>query len=294
MRVAPTSFPELGQLRTAIVHAHAQGRLQEAVALNCIALLLSPQDGTTHTNAGAFYYEVQRNVRIGCCLGPEYALGLYNYGTALLKRRAWHDVVSLFWQRLGFRNHVAQVPSMLGIQALVHVLLLDTMPTPVADCTQRLLCEKYGVHFAPNSTLGALADATAACERSMNVTAIAVGHTLGDVLDHVRRSSRWEREASNSVLLYPRVDSQDAWVFRAPISAVDMAVPLGYPRSDSHAAHRLRQLGYDVVNWGRYVRAMHVHASSSRSYAEADTIRGADAYVRLAPSLPSNSKQQQR
>ncbi|EQC37403.1 hypothetical protein SDRG_05007 [Saprolegnia diclina VS20] len=193
MRVAQASFPELGQLRTAIVHAHAQGRLQEAVALNCIALLLSPQDGTTHTNAGAFYYEAV-DERMGqvdaalqtyasaVALAPEYALGLYNYGTAVLKRRAWHDVVSLFWQRLGFRNHVAQVPSMLGIQALVHVLLLDTMPTPVADCTQRLLCEKYGVHFAPNSTLGALADATAACERSMNVTAIAVGHDDSSVV----------------------------------------------------------------------------------------------------------------
>ena len=106
--------------------------------------------------------------------------------------------------------------------------------------------------------------------------------------------TRWERGANDSVLLYPRIDSQDAWAFRAPISAVDMAVPLGYPRSDSHAAHRLRQLGYDAVNWGLYVRAIHVHASSSRSYSEADTIRGADAYVRLASSLPSNSKLQRR
>ena len=112
-------------------------------------------------------------------LAPEYAHGLYNYGNALLKRRAWHDVVSLYWQRLGFSNHVARMPSMLGMQALVHVLLLDTMPTPVADCTQRLLCEKYDVNFAPNTTLGAFAGVTAAYERSVNVMAIALGHVRG-------------------------------------------------------------------------------------------------------------------
>ncbi|KDO21518.1 hypothetical protein SPRG_12482 [Saprolegnia parasitica CBS 223.65] len=457
-RAVLSSFPELGPLQTAILHEHAQGRLHEALALNRIALLLLPQDGNMHTNAGAFYYELGRDddarrhllqaitidprsvhalnnlaavdERTGhvdaalqtyatvVALAPEYAHGLYNYGNALLKRRAWQDVVSLYWQRLGFINHVARMPSMLAMQALVHVLLLDTMPSPVADCTQRLLRDIYDVSFAPNTTLSALADATAAYERSMNVMAIALGHMLGTpgaVLDRVCRCAsvavdaprtesvhlivqyftassparqaelalcldrnlqnlalaavhvlvehvadydlllasvtpttklrvhvlghrlsfrdafayanaqdnvdivwllanadvyfdasvamlqqttahqvvalkRWERGASDSVFfLHPRIDSQDAWAFRAPISGADLAVPLGYPRSDSHAAYRLRQLGYDVVNWGVFVRTMHVHASSSRLYTETETIRGADAYVRLASSLPSNS-----
>ncbi|OQR99788.1 hypothetical protein ACHHYP_04417, partial [Achlya hypogyna] len=96
--------------------------------------------------------------------------------------------------------------------------------------------------------------------------------------------TRWEIGTDGKLVFYPRIDSQDAWVFATPLPphlVRDMAVPLGYPRSDSHLAYRLGKWNYGVSNWGLFVRAVHLHATQERSYVQADTIPGLDRYVRL-------------
>ncbi|GBG29414.1 Ankyrin repeat domain-containing protein 1 [Hondaea fermentalgiana] len=87
--------------------------------------------------------------------------------------------------------------------------------------------------------------------------------------------------------LYPRIDSQDAWAFRAPLQLPQRAVerlqfPLGVPRCDNRAAKVLMEEGIHVRNFAVDVKSYHVHRAKERPQIE--PIHGDGAFVQL--SLP--------
>ncbi|CAM9357232.1 unnamed protein product [Discosporangium mesarthrocarpum] len=82
--------------------------------------------------------------------------------------------------------------------------------------------------------------------------------------------AKWETWSNRTFLrhtgapsLLPRIDSQDAWVFRAPVpeSVVEgSAFPLGQPRCDGRIARLFVQAGFEVSNPSLSLVAHHVHA----------------------------------
>jgi hypothetical protein len=94
--------------------------------------------------------------------------------------------------------------------------------------------------------------------------------------------------------LRPRADSQDAWIFRAPLPALQtFDTELGRPRCDNRLAFVLGSAGYDVVNPAFALRPRHVQRvflangtvpsqAKARSYTSPDEARGSTRYVPLA------------
>lgn len=79
---------------------------------------------------------------------------------------------------------------------------------------------------------------------------------------------RWEEDGKlfSTPNGQPRPDSQDAWIFRAPIRPVGAPFGLGLPRNDNALAYRLWKLGFDLRNPAKTIRIHHLHASAVRSY----------------------------
>jgi hypothetical protein len=99
--------------------------------------------------------------------------------------------------------------------------------------------------------------------------------------------------ADDCGLLRPRADSQDAWVFRAPLDGVDLPVELGRGKCDNHAAATLADAGYAVANPSLAVRPYHVQNCAKRanataappklrSYTSTTEVKGRMAYVPLS------------
>ena len=81
--------------------------------------------------------------------------------------------------------------------------------------------------------------------------------------------SRWDVQADGSARLFERPDSQDAWIFRAPIRAFPCDFQLGQPGCDNRLAWEAQQAGLQVSNPSRSVRAYHLHASGVRRASSA-------------------------
>ncbi len=75
--------------------------------------------------------------------------------------------------------------------------------------------------------------------------------------------ARWEGND-----LFDRNDSQDAWMFRGQIGAIDGSFSVGVPRCDNRFLHELRKAGYSVKNPAFAIRAHHLHAGARPEYAE--------------------------
>ena len=99
--------------------------------------------------------------------------------------------------------------------------------------------------------------------------------------------------ADDCGLLRPRADSQDAWVFRAPLDGVDLPVELGRGKCDNHAAATFADAGYAVANPSLAVRPYHVQNCAKRanataappklrSYTSTTEVKGRVAYVPLS------------
>jgi tetratricopeptide (TPR) repeat protein len=99
--------------------------------------------------------------------------------------------------------------------------------------------------------------------------------------------------ADDCGLLRPRADSQDAWVFRAPLEGVDLPVELGRGKCDNHAAATFADAGYAVANPSLAVRPYHVQNCAKRanataappklrSYTSTTEVKGRVAYVPLS------------
>lgn len=80
--------------------------------------------------------------------------------------------------------------------------------------------------------------------------------------------SRWEASPDGQLRLNDRNDSQDAWIFRGPPSAIFDEFQIGVPRCDNRLAKELEIAGYRVMNPAFTLRAIHLHAGSRDDYSE--------------------------
>lgn len=80
--------------------------------------------------------------------------------------------------------------------------------------------------------------------------------------------SRWDVDSNGKAHLFERGDSQDAWVFRGPVTCPDGAYPLGVYDCDNRIAWELQQAGYRVLNPALGLRIYHHHLCGYRSYEE--------------------------
>ena len=78
--------------------------------------------------------------------------------------------------------------------------------------------------------------------------------------------ARWDQLADGSFTPRNRNDSQDSWVFRGKVRAMDGDFPVGVPRCDNHLAYILREAGYSVRNPAFSVPSYHFHAASRDDY----------------------------
>lgn len=93
--------------------------------------------------------------------------------------------------------------------------------------------------------------------------------------------SRWERTSEGEMMLNANADSQDAWVFLAPIPVTESDIPLGLPRCDGRIAHEAQKMGLTPINPARSVRMVHVHASAARHWTWNQLV---DGPVRAVPA----------
>ena len=95
--------------------------------------------------------------------------------------------------------------------------------------------------------------------------------------------------------LRARADSQDVWIFRAPVPPLaTFDTELGRAKCDNRVAFVLGAAGYDVANPAFALRPRHVQRvfffangtasppKTARSYTSPDEARGATRYVPLA------------
>ena len=85
-----------------------------------------------------------------------------------------------------------------------------------------------------------------------------------DLDDKLLCLSRWDVQADGSARLFERSDSQDAWIFRAPIRAFPCDFQLGQLGCDNRLAWEAQQAGLKVSNPSRSVRSCHLHVSGVR------------------------------
>jgi len=141
---------------------------------------------------------------------------------------------------------------------------------------------------------------------------------VGGTFSQVFALQRWQPIPTTGVLSLPlRVDSQDTWMFQAPLplppdmqptpfaelvarfaadsgtaathSAGDAVNPFGFevgrPRCDNRVAALLAQAGLTVRNPALDVVTVHVHSVTAESHSAGDNISGAGAVVPLAEQL---------
>ena len=72
----------------------------------------------------------------------------------------------------------------------------------------------------------------------------------------------------------PTVDSQDCWMFRAPIRAFKSDWTQGVPGCDNRLVYEARAVGYKVINPILSINSYHLHASKVRYYNLSQFIGG--------------------
>jgi hypothetical protein len=100
--------------------------------------------------------------------------------------------------------------------------------------------------------------------------------------------SRWNVESDGSAWLFEHPDSQDAWIFEAPIRPFPCDFHLGLPACDNRLAWEAEQAGLAVSNPARSLRAYHLHLSHVRRYGEEQRLPGPTASLPagfLGPAL---------
>jgi hypothetical protein len=90
---------------------------------------------------------------------------------------------------------------------------------------------------------------------------------------------RWDENSDGLPAHFDRPDSQDAWIFEAPLPRIEAEFHLGVPGCDSRLAFEASKAGLTVSNPSRSVRARHLHRSTIRRYTESDRLRGPLRFV---------------
>jgi len=86
--------------------------------------------------------------------------------------------------------------------------------------------------------------------------------------------SRWDVQRDGSARFFEHGESQDAWIFDAPLPAFSCDFHLGVPGCDNRLAWEAAQAGLHVENPARSLRAYHLHLSGVRRYTERERITG--------------------
>ena len=108
---------------------------------------------------------------------------------------------------------------------------------------------------------------------------VSFDETLRLAADHLHAGECWALSRDD----LHRSDSQDAWVFRGPISIPqECDFPPGVPGCDNRLAYLLSRGGYRLSNPCHSVRVHHHHASGLRRYRKGvDVVRG--PYLQIHP-----------
>ena len=91
--------------------------------------------------------------------------------------------------------------------------------------------------------------------------------------------SRWDEDSDGRPVHFDRSDSQDAWIFEAPLPRIEAKFHLGVPGCDSRLAYETGKAGLILCNPSRSIRARHLHKSTVRRYTERDRLRGPLCFV---------------
>jgi hypothetical protein len=102
-----------------------------------------------------------------------------------------------------------------------------------------------------------------------------------DLRDILLCLSRWNVGRDGSARLFEHGESQDAWIFDAPIRPFPSDFVLGVPGCDNRLAWEAEAAGLAVDNPARSVRAYHLHLSGVRRYSERERLHGS---VRSVPA----------
>ena len=151
---------------------------------------------------------------------------------------------------------------------------------------------KYAEQNLPSGSVVAIANADIFFDESL----LHLGDTRSLDLDKkVLALTRWEwtcglLETSirrrDCVEFHPRIDSQDVWIFRTPLTVM-ADVELGRPRCDNHIAALLAK-NYQLSSPSLLIRAIHIQTPRNktlRSYTSKEEIKGASRYIPLSDQL---------
>lgn len=86
--------------------------------------------------------------------------------------------------------------------------------------------------------------------------------------------SRWDLQANGAWQLYDFESSQDAWIFQAPLPAIDCHFHLGLLGCDNRLAWEAERAGLVLSNPSRSIRACHLHGSGVRRYTQQQRLHG--------------------
>src|SRR5207248_1670053 len=95
-----------------------------------------------------------------------------------------------------------------------------------------------------------------------------------DLAGHFLCLSRWDAGADGTSHHFDRADSQDAWIFEAPLREFECDFHLGLPGCDNRLAYEAGRAGLLVLNPSRSVRAHHLHRTQVRRYNPAQPVPG--------------------
>jgi GT2 family glycosyltransferase len=91
--------------------------------------------------------------------------------------------------------------------------------------------------------------------------------------------SRWDVQGDGTLRFFDHPCSQDAWIFRAPISEFFCDFHLGVLGCDNRLAWEAKQAGLEIFNPSRSVRACHLHLSGVRRYKACERLAGSTCPV---------------
>jgi len=86
--------------------------------------------------------------------------------------------------------------------------------------------------------------------------------------------SRWDVRPNGSLEFFEHSFSQDAWIFKSPLPAINCDFYLGKPACDNRLAWEAEHAGLRVINPARSIRACHLHVTEVRRYSERERLPG--------------------
>lgn len=99
--------------------------------------------------------------------------------------------------------------------------------------------------------------------------------------------SRWDEHPDGSHRLLHRADSQDAWIFQAPLPKLSGDFHLGKPGCDNRIAYEAERAGLALSNPSLTLRIKHLHTSDVRRYRQIDRVHGPVRMIDCTTLVPA-------